>query len=230
MMQPKGGNGLYRPLAEINVTPLVDVMLVLLIIFMVTAPMLASGMKVNLPQAKQIQPLDQKAPIIITVGKDSSLSLGSDPIEREKLIDAIHEKLGSDISQMIHLRGDKEAAYGDVVAIMDLLATNGLTHIAIVADPHTKSDTTTKAAVPIKPEATATLNTQDKSDAKLAAPAAAAIVPGVPVSSASSTPSTAPGSPEAAPVSTAPAAATAGVPVMTTTAPVAPASTDAPRP
>jgi biopolymer transport protein ExbD len=153
LMQSKSGNGLYRPLAEINVTPLVDVMLVLLIIFMVTAPMLASGMKVNLPQAKQIQPLDQKAPIIITVGKDSALTLGSDPIERDKLIAAVQEKLGSDITQMIHLRGDKEAPYGDVDAIMDLLATNGLTHIAIVADPHSKSDVAAKSTAPVKPDA-----------------------------------------------------------------------------
>src|SRR5258707_11123878 len=122
-MSSKLANGLYRPVAEINVTPLLDAMLVLLIIFMVTAPMLASGMKVNLPQAKQVQPLDPKAPVIVTVGKDKTLSLGPDIIEQDKLINAIHEKLGSDTTQIIHLRGDKEAAYGDVVTIMDLLAT-----------------------------------------------------------------------------------------------------------
>jgi biopolymer transport protein TolR len=186
MMSSKPGNGLYRPLAEINVTPLVDVMLVLLIIFMVTAPMLASGMKVNLPQAKQIQPLDQKAPIIITVGKDSSLSLGSDPVEREKLIDAVHEKLGSDISQIIHLRGDKEAAYGDVVSIMDLLATNGLTHIAIVADPHSKSDTTPKVAAPAQSDAAATLNMQTKSDTGPAEPVGGAVASSTSVTLAAS--------------------------------------------
>lgn len=229
MMHPKGGNGLYRPLAEINVTPLVDVMLVLLIIFMVTAPMLASGMKVNLPQAKQVQPLDPKAPIIITVGKDSSLSLGSDPIEREKLIDAVHEKLGGDISQIIHLRGDKEAPYGDVVAIMDLLATNGLTHIAIVADPHSKSDTTTKTAAPIKPDVAATLNAQDRSDATLAPPTAAAIVPGVPAASVVSSPPAASSSTDAAIVSSAPAAAAAAVSSISA-APVPPASTDTSHP
>jgi biopolymer transport protein TolR len=232
MMHPKGGNGLYRPLAEINVTPLVDVMLVLLIIFMVTAPMLASGMKVNLPQAKQVQPLDPKAPIIITVGKDSSLSLGSDPVEREKLIDAVHEKLGSDISQMIHLRGDKEAPYGDVVAIMDLLATNGLTHIAIVADPHSKADTTTKVAASVKPDVAATLNTQDKGDATPPMPTAAAIVPGIPAGAAASVRSSGPVSPEASTVSTVstvPMAVNPAVPAISA-APVAPAPAETPRP
>jgi biopolymer transport protein TolR len=208
MMYPKAGNGIYRPLAEINVTPLVDVMLVLLIIFMVTAPMLASGMKVNLPQAKQVQPLEPKAPIIITIGKDSSLSLGNDPIEREKLIDAVQQKLGSDITQLIHLRGDKEAAYGDVVAIMDLLATNGLTHIAIVADPHSRSDTTTKGAGPVKPDVAATLNTQSTDG--ISVPAAAAIVPSTSPdgSTLSALPSTSSGTaPSVAPVTSAGAAA-----------------------
>ncbi len=225
MMHPKGGNGLYRPLAEINVTPLVDVMLVLLIIFMVTAPMLASGMKVNLPQAKQVQPLDPKAPIIITVGKDSSLSLGNDPVERDKLVDAVHEKLGSDISQIIHLRGDKEAPYGDVVAIMDLLATNGLTHIAIVADPHSKSDMS-KAVAPVKPVVATTFNGQDNVDGT---PAVTATVHGVPAASSTSGSVAGSASSDAAIVSGAPAAATAVVPAIST-APAPPISTDTPHP
>jgi len=132
--QGKVGSGLYRPLAEINVTPLVDVMLVLLVIFMVTAPMLATGLKVDLPQAKQAQPLKLQDPLVITIAKDGRLSLGNDDIERERLIDALRGKIGNDPSRMIHLRGDKQASYGDVVVIMDLLASNGLTHIAIIAD------------------------------------------------------------------------------------------------
>ncbi|WP_020176353.1 ExbD/TolR family protein [Methyloferula stellata] len=192
MMSPKSARGLYRPLAEINVTPLVDVMLVLLIIFMVTAPMLASGMKVNLPQAKQIQPLDQKAPVIVTVGKDKSLSLGPDIIEQDKLIDAIHEKLGSDTTQIIHLRGDKDAAYGDVVAIMDLLASNGLTHIAIVADPHTKADTSAKSEAQTKQDASTSpaVRTNDNAEGK-ARPAASdgTRMPAAPATPSASDPS-----------------------------------------
>lgn len=127
-----GGN-IHRPFAEINVTPFVDVMLVLLIIFMVTAPMLATGLKVNLPQAKQAAPLNPNEPIVVTIGKEGKLSLGADDIERDRLIDAIRTRLDGDNSQVIHLRGDKEVPFGDVVTIMDLLATNGLTHVAIVA-------------------------------------------------------------------------------------------------
>jgi biopolymer transport protein TolR len=132
-------NGIYRPLAEINVTPLVDVMLVLLIIFMVTAPMLATGLKVNLPQAKQAAPLNPNEPIVVTIDKDGQISLGSDAVGNGALIEAIRARLGDDDSRVIHIRSDKEVQFGDVVGVLDLLAANGLTRIAIVAQAK-KSD------------------------------------------------------------------------------------------
>ena len=131
-----GGNGdsLYKPVADINVTPLVDVMLVLLIIFMVTAPLLASGMKVNLPSASAAQPLNPQEPIVVIVAKDGKIALGPDDVDAARLVDAIREKIGDDTTRTVHIRGDKEAAYGDVVSVLNLLASGGLTHIAIVAD------------------------------------------------------------------------------------------------
>jgi biopolymer transport protein TolR len=73
----KIGEGLYQPLAEINVTPLVDVMLVLLIIFMVTAPMLATGIKVNLPHARTAEPLESKDPVVVVVARDGAVSVAA---------------------------------------------------------------------------------------------------------------------------------------------------------
>jgi biopolymer transport protein ExbD/biopolymer transport protein TolR len=131
----KNGNDLYQPLADINVTPLVDVMLVLLIIFMVTAPLLAKGVKVNLPQAKAAQPLNPKEPVVVAVGKDGKIFLGSDEIKADGIADAVRSVLGEDLSRVVHVRGDKEASYGDVVSVMDRLAANGITHIAILTDP-----------------------------------------------------------------------------------------------
>jgi biopolymer transport protein TolR len=131
----KPKTGLYRPLAEINVTPLVDVMLVLLIIFMVTAPMLATGMKVDLPQAKQASPLDHSEPIVVTLGKDGQTWLDSDEIDKSALVEAIRAKRGDDDSRVIHIRSDKEVPFGDAVTVLDLLAANGLTKIAIVTQP-----------------------------------------------------------------------------------------------
>jgi biopolymer transport protein TolR len=130
----KNGNELYQPLAEINVTPLVDVMLVLLIIFMITAPLLAKGVKVNLPQAKAAAPLNQKDPIVVTVDKDGKIFLGADEIAPNGLIDGVHAMMGDDANRVVHVRGDNEAVYGQVVAVMDKLATNGITHIAIMTN------------------------------------------------------------------------------------------------
>lgn len=124
--------GPYRPSADINVTPLIDVMLVLLIVFMVTAPLMTTAMKVNLPQAQVAKPIDPKEPAVIAVGKDGKLFIGKDEIEADKLVPAVVAAIGNDLSRVVHLRGDKEAAYGDVVKVMDLLARNGITHIAII--------------------------------------------------------------------------------------------------
>ena len=130
----KIGEGLYQPLADINVTPLVDVMLVLLIIFMVTAPMLATGIKVNLPSAKTAQPLENKEPVVVAVAKDGALSVGKDPVSRDELAATVKAKLG-DSNGVVQLRGDRDASYGDVVSVMDELAANGISRIAIVSGP-----------------------------------------------------------------------------------------------
>ncbi|HVP99828.1 MAG TPA: biopolymer transporter ExbD [Roseiarcus sp.] len=127
----KIGEGLYQPLAEINVTPLVDVMLVLLIIFMVTAPMLAAGVKVNLPKASAAAPLEAKDPVVVTVARDGAVFVGKDPVSREGLAAAVKAKLAAS-NGVVQLRGDQDAAYGDVVSAMDELAANGVSRIAIV--------------------------------------------------------------------------------------------------
>jgi biopolymer transport protein TolR len=137
---------LYEPLAEINVTPLVDVMLVLLIVFMITAPMLAAGMKVELPKAQAAVPLDPKEPLVITVQKDGKLFLGREEIAADALLSALRAQSGEDRDRAIHLRGDRDVAYGEVVSVMDRLAANGFTSIALLANsngaaPAPKTDT-----------------------------------------------------------------------------------------
>jgi biopolymer transport protein ExbD/biopolymer transport protein TolR len=126
--------GFYRPQADINVTPMVDVMLVLLIIFMVTAPLLAAGMKVDLPQANAARPLNPREPIVVAVGKDGKLALGAESVDPEDLVRLVKLKMGGDPTLVVHVRGDKDAAYGAMVSVLDELATNGITHIAIVTE------------------------------------------------------------------------------------------------
>ena len=125
---------IYEPLAEINVTPFVDVMLVLLIVFMITAPMLAAGMRVDLPQAKSAQPLNPKEPVIITVRKDGKLFLGQEELSPGQVADAVRTRLGDDRERAIHLRGDRDVVYGDIVAIVDQLAANGFLKVALLAN------------------------------------------------------------------------------------------------
>jgi biopolymer transport protein ExbD/biopolymer transport protein TolR len=134
---PSPGNseeGLYRPLSDINVTPLVDVMLVLLIIFMVTAPMLATGMKVNLPQASASKPLDPQHPILVSVARDGRLAVDDDEVGADALVESVRKKLDGDITRIVQVRGDRDASYGSVVSIMDRLAGGGIGHLAIVTD------------------------------------------------------------------------------------------------
>ena len=144
--------GFHRAQADINVTPMVDVMLVLLIIFMVTAPLLASGMKVELPQAKAAQPLSPKEPIVVVIGKDGQLALGAEIVAAADLVQLVRLKMGDDATRVVHLRGDKEAAYGQIVAVMDDLATHGITHIAIVTDSGKKMASTAMPAPPVAQE------------------------------------------------------------------------------
>ena len=144
----RNGGELYQPLADINVTPLVDVMLVLLIIFMITAPLLAKGVKVNLPQASAAVPLNQKDPIIVTIGKDGKISLGPDEVSTDTLLAGIKAQMGDDLGRVVHVRGDTEAVYGQIVAVMDQLATNGITHIAVMTNSRSKGAAAAAPAAP----------------------------------------------------------------------------------
>ena len=136
--QPRRGRRVASSLAEINVVPLVDVMLVLLIIFMVTAPLLTPGVKVDLPKASSAKSLNPKAPLIVSVGRDGHIAFGADEVSLDALGPAVKAKLGDDPAQVEHIRGDKDAPFGEVVKAMDRLTLAGVTHIAIVTAPGAK--------------------------------------------------------------------------------------------
>ncbi len=131
----KPGNGLHRPLADINVTPLVDVMLVLLIVFMVTAPMLTTGLKMDLPQARAAQQLKQPQPIVVSVTKDGKYALDMDELPFDMLLPALRARMEGDLKRVIQIRGDRNGSYGAVYELVDQLVQNGMTHVALVSDP-----------------------------------------------------------------------------------------------
>ncbi|MGH9411355.1 MAG: biopolymer transporter ExbD [Vicinamibacterales bacterium] len=125
-------------LAEINVVPLVDVMLVLLIIFMVAAPMMTQGMQVNLPPSRRSQPV-QAEPVYVTVpasfAKDHIVQIGNDDIRVEILGERIRQVLQNREDKSVFLRADGSVQYRDLVTVWDQLKGAGVEHIGAVTRP-----------------------------------------------------------------------------------------------
>jgi len=125
-------------LAEINVVPLVDVMLVLLIIFMVTAPMIQRGIDVNLPVARRAQAITgERIEVIVPAEYRQThiVYLGSDPIRKELLQERVRQKMETAAQKDVFLRGDAGVSLGEVVEVTDLLKAAGVEHVGLVTKP-----------------------------------------------------------------------------------------------
>jgi biopolymer transport protein TolR len=123
-----------RAMAEINVTPFVDVMLVLLIVFMVTAPLLTVGVPVDLPKTKAPALGQDREPLSITVRRDGTIFLQKEQVPEAALVDKLTAIASNGYNQRIFVRGDDRANYGKVMEVMGLLASAGFTHIGLVTD------------------------------------------------------------------------------------------------
>ncbi|WP_311943874.1 protein TolR [Halomonas piscis] len=141
MQGPFNRSGQRRPMAEINVVPFIDVMLVLLVIFMITAPMLNQGVDVELPRAtaEPIDTEDDTEPVIVSVDKDGEyyITLGEDstavaPDELSKRVTAIVQRR-PDTPVMV--RGDRYVAYGQVVTLMTTLQRAGVANVGLISEP-----------------------------------------------------------------------------------------------
>ncbi len=121
-------------MSEINVTPFVDVMLVLLIVFMVTAPLLTVGVPVDLPKTKAPALGQDKEPLSITVAKDGQIYLQKEVVTADALVPKLQAISQNGYDQRIFVRGDKTVAYDRVMVVMGLLASAGFTHIGLVTD------------------------------------------------------------------------------------------------
>jgi len=122
-------------LADINVTPLVDVMLVLLIIFMIAAPMLHQGIEVALPraQAKNL-PLKVEDPIVLSIDRDGQVYLRETRIPNEDLVDRLKAQLAARPEDTVFLKGDRDVAYGRVIDVLDTLQRGGIQHVGMVTE------------------------------------------------------------------------------------------------
>ena len=119
-------------MSEINVTPFVDVMLVLLIVFMVTAPLLTVGIKVDLPKVKATALTDIKDPIEITVNLEGNIYIGESKVEVENLIPRLNAITEQNTEARIYVRGDRVVAYRRIMEIMALINSAGYVKVALI--------------------------------------------------------------------------------------------------
>jgi len=128
------GRGVYRPMADINVTPLVDVMLVLLIVFMVTAPLLTQGVPVDLPQSRAKALPDDAKPIEISIDRNGAIFIADTPIELGELIVRLKAITGSRPDARIYIRGDKANSYGRVMEVVGAINAAGFHKVALITE------------------------------------------------------------------------------------------------
>jgi biopolymer transport protein TolR len=123
-----------RPMSEINVTPFVDVMLVLLIVFMVTAPLLTVGVPVDLPKTRAQTLGQDREPLSVTIRKGGRIYVQNTPVGDDDLVPRLTAIAANGYDQRIFVRGDKSVDYGRVMEIMAMISAAGFTHIGLVTD------------------------------------------------------------------------------------------------
>lgn len=121
-------------LADINVTPLVDVVLVLLIIFMVTAPVLQSGIEVNVPKTRTVKEITEER-LVITIDKQQRVFLGNDPVNINQIGDLLRQKIRDPQGQSVFIRSDENVPFGAFATVMDAVKSTGITNVSIVTQP-----------------------------------------------------------------------------------------------
>jgi len=124
----------HQPMSEINVTPMVDVMLVLLVIFMVTAPLLTVGVPVDLPETKASPLPGQDEPLVISVDAEGKVYLQETEIDPANLVPRLVAITDNKADSRIFVRGDRTIAYGRVMEVMGLVAAAGFTKVALIAE------------------------------------------------------------------------------------------------
>ena len=125
-----------QTMADINVTPLVDVMLVLLIIFMITAPMLHQGVEVNLPQTVSADEIPMRVddPLVLTVKTDGNVWIRDEPVHPTKLVERLSAILSTREDKQVFIKGDRNISYGQFIEVIGLLKAGDIHHIGLVAE------------------------------------------------------------------------------------------------
>ncbi len=131
----RGRRGGHKPMADINVTPMVDVMLVLLVIFMITAPLLTAGVPLELPKTNAGQLKGDDKPISVSVKSDGSLWLQETPVQMEELAPRLRAITAAKPDTVIFVRGDGMVNYGRMAEVLSNLSTAGFTKLSLITQP-----------------------------------------------------------------------------------------------
>jgi biopolymer transport protein TolR len=121
-------------LADINITPLVDVVLVLLIIFMVTAPVLQSGIELNVPKTRTVKEITEER-LVVSINKQQRVFLGNDPVNINEIGARLKQKIRDPQHQAIFVRADEDVPFGAFATVMDAVKSSGITNVSIVTQP-----------------------------------------------------------------------------------------------
>jgi len=125
-------------LAEINITPLVDVVLVLLVIFMITAPVLQSGIEVSVPKTRTVREITEQR-VVLTIDREGGIFLGDNPINIHDIAQKLRQPGADPSKQVIYLRADQRVTFGIFASVMDAVKQAGITNISIVTQPLEKA-------------------------------------------------------------------------------------------
>jgi biopolymer transport protein TolR len=127
--------GGYKPIADINITPMVDVMLVLLIIFMVAAPLMVAGVPVDLPKTSAVKLGQTKKPMVVTLTTEGSLQVRDEFIPRAEIVNRLMAIKAAEGDTVVYVRADKKQAYGDVMEILGRVGEAGYGRVSLLAQP-----------------------------------------------------------------------------------------------
>ena len=135
-LPPSGetGEDRYAPLAEINVTPMVDVMLVLLVIFMVTAPLLTVGVPLDLPKTRATTLTEPKKPVVISLNRDAEVFIGDERVDADQLEPRLAALAAEDPTRIVYVRSDKTNTYAQLMDTLGLVNQAGFSKVSLIAE------------------------------------------------------------------------------------------------
>jgi biopolymer transport protein ExbD len=131
-------DGGYRPMAEINITPMVDVMLVLLIIFMVAAPLMVAGVPLELPNTSAARVSQSKKAMVVSLAGDGALYIREEQVSADSLVPRLRELRATEGDSVVYVRADKKSSYGDVMDVLGRVGESGYGRVSLLSQPKPK--------------------------------------------------------------------------------------------